>query len=178
MVTGVSTVAQQGTFAFLGARQYLGGKVRQSAFVAEVHEASRTARRLLLPLLALFWSSAAVPRPAAAPQRHVIYFETASARLTPEAFSLVRNVADLVRTHRPNCVRVVGHADTVGSRSYNRRLSKRRARNVAAELVSQSVAPTPVYVSWLGQSAPPVETPDEVPLPENRAAEILFTTCR
>lgn len=136
------------------------------------------ARTLLLLVVFASSGSAALTQGLAAPQRHVVYFETASARLTSEASSLIRTVAGLVRTHRPNCVRVVGHADTVGSRSYNLRLSKRRARNVAAELVSQSVAPTPVYVSWLGQSAPPVPTPNEVPLPENRAAEILFTTCR
>jgi len=67
---------------------------------------------------------------------------------------------------------VVGHTDTSGSVAYNMRLSERRAKATADQLVADGIAQTALDVSWKGESDPAVQTGDGVKEPLNRRATI------
>jgi OmpA-OmpF porin, OOP family len=93
--------------------------------------------------------------------------------LTPDAQSVVQEAAqygtgDQVSSH----ITVVGHTDTSGSIPYNMRLSERRAKATADQLVADGVAQTVLDVSWKGKSEPAVQTGDGVKEPLNRRAVI------
>jgi len=69
---------------------------------------------------------------------------------------------------------VVGHTDSVASRSFNRDLSRRRARSIARYFVSKGLK-VPVFYIGFGEEAPAVETPDETDEPRNRRAEYIIS---
>ena len=65
-----------------------------------------------------------------------IYFDTAKATIKPVSYTLLSQVAQVLKEH-PDIllVRIEGHTDKRGGRNYNRRLSHKRARSVQQFLV-------------------------------------------
>ncbi|GGB88214.1 membrane protein [Marinobacterium zhoushanense] len=51
-------------------------------------------------------------------------------------------------------VKLVGHADPIGSEAYNEQLSKRRAEAVAAKLADAGVDSSKMEIGYLGESSP------------------------
>ena len=103
----------------------------------------------------------------------MVYFPFDQYVLTPDAQSVVQEAAqyatgDQASTH----VSVVGHTDTSGSVAYNMRLSERRAKATADQLVSDGVAQSVLDVSWVGKTDLAVPTPDGVKEPLNRRSTI------
>ena len=103
----------------------------------------------------------------------MVYFPFDQYVLTPDAQSVVQEAAqyatgDQASTH----VAVVGHTDTSGSVAYNMRLSERRAKATADQLVSDGVAQSVLDVSWVGKTDLAVPTPDGVKEPLNRRSTI------
>lgn len=68
---------------------------------------------------------------------------------------------------------IAGHTDTVGSPSYNLDLSRRRAQSIAAWFVKNGLT-IPVAFDGFGESAPLVETKDEVDEPRNRRVDYIL----
>jgi OOP family OmpA-OmpF porin len=101
-----------------------------------------------------------------------VYFATASARLTPEARETVRQAAEASKQNAPTRITVGGHADTVGSASYNQRLSDRRAEAVRKELIADGVPSDDITTRGYGESDLAVPTADNVPEPANRRVVI------
>jgi len=104
------------------------------------------------------------PEPEPAPEPKLVtmslgektFFEFDRATLTPEARqtlnSLIARMGDLVSVSR---VSVTGHADRVGSESYNMGLSQRRADTVAGYLrQNTNVSPGKFQVNARGESEP------------------------
>jgi outer membrane protein OmpA-like peptidoglycan-associated protein len=71
-------------------------------------------------------------------------------------------------------IEVAGHADRSGSPQYNMGLSRRRADNVAAELVRQGISRNEIAVTAFGETRPLVPTADGVREPQNRRVEIVL----
>ena len=92
--------------------------------------------------------------------------------LTPEAQTVVQQAADYAKGGNATRVVVVGHTDTSGGFAYNMRLSERRAKATADQLVADGIAQTALDVSWKGKSEPAVQTGDGVKEPLNRRAVI------
>lgn len=69
-----------------------------------------------------------------------ITFEFNSARLDAAAIDVLRRQADWIRQFPEVRFRVYGHADAVGSSSYNRALGRRRAEAVVAFFASQGIS--------------------------------------
>ncbi len=69
-------------------------------------------------------------------------------------------------------ITVVGHTDTTGSFAYNMRLSERRAKATADQLVADGVAQSVLDVSWKGYTEPAKPTGPGVREPLNRRSEI------
>jgi outer membrane protein OmpA-like peptidoglycan-associated protein len=91
--------------------------------------------------------------------------------LTPDAQAVIQEAAQYDGGQSQHVV-VVGHTDTSGSVAYNMRLSERRAKATADQLVADGVAQNTLDVSWKGKSEPAVQTGDGVKEPLNRRATI------
>lgn len=83
---------------------------------------------------------AAAPPPAPVPTRVatsrtvVVHFDSDSADIRAGAMQVLYGAALDLRNTRLTAIRVVGHADASGRRTYNQRLSERRAAAVADQL--------------------------------------------
>ncbi len=105
---------------------------------------------------------------------YLVFFAWDRADVTPVAATILDQVAqDFIDGEIPRVV-LAGHTDTSGAAEYNLRLSERRARAVAAELVARGVPETALEVTWFGETALRVPTADDVREPQNRRVEILF----
>lgn len=105
---------------------------------------------------------------------YVVFFAWDRADITPVAATILDQVAnDFERGEVPRIV-LSGHTDTTGTAEYNMRLSERRARAAAAELIARGVPESAIEVTWFGETQLRVPTADEVREPQNRRVEMLF----
>lgn len=117
-------------------------------------------------------SGTTAPPPVA--RNFTVYFATASARLTAEARDTVRRAAEAAKENAPTRINVGGHADTVGSSSYNEALSKRRAEAVRKELIADGVSADEIDTRAYGENDLAVPTADNVPEKANRRVVIVL----
>jgi outer membrane protein OmpA-like peptidoglycan-associated protein len=90
-----------------------------------------------------------------------VFFQTGKARILPESFPLLGEVAQALRSHPALKVRVEGHTDSVGNERANKRLSQERAQSVRQYLVGLGIAPDRLV---------PVGYGDERPIDDNSTA--------
>ena len=124
-------------------------------------------------------------RPAPAPEAQqqaglsinlTVNFLTGSAELTPDA---VKQLDELGRALSSDVLigsrfRVEGHTDTVGSRDYNRALSKKRAEAVVTYITSKfTVGVDRLQAVGMGAEQLLVGTPDQTSEPRNRRVQIV-----
>lgn len=99
----------------------------------------------------------AEPAPAA-PERIYVgadaFFGFNQAELTPQARTALDRVAERADAAQEPNIRIVGHADQLGSEDYNFALSQRRAAAVHDYLLQQGVPATAVSVEARGESDP------------------------
>jgi outer membrane protein OmpA-like peptidoglycan-associated protein len=69
----------------------------------------------------------------------LLHFEFAGTRLTPDSELRLAEIVAELRKRPDERVEVAGHADALGSKSYNQELSLRRARAVADRLVAAGI---------------------------------------
>lgn len=119
-------------------------------------------------------SGPAAPALADSVDRYQVYFDFASAQLTPIAHSIVAEAVAAAKQAGADKLVVVGHADRAGSAEANLVLSARRAEAVKRALLRLGVAAAAVETLALGESEPLVATPDDVREPYNRRAVIRF----
>lgn len=93
------------------------------------------------------------PPPQAACSQHEVRFATNSVLMDAND---VQTINAVTREASAPGVRIilVGKTDTVGSRSYNTRLSKQRADNVNKALISNGVAPDKISWFFTGKHSP------------------------
>ena len=101
-----------------------------------------------------------------------VLFATNSAKLSDESRSVVKEAAAAAKDNAPAHITVGGHTDTVGSASFNQKLSDRRADAVRKELIANGVAPGDISTSAHGESDLAVPTADNVNEPRNRRVTI------
>lgn len=101
-----------------------------------------------------------------------VLFEFDRAGLTYDAQETVREIADVVRTAPGRSIAIEGHTDSVGSDSYNQRLSEDRAASVARELRSEGAGS--LRVRGFGESRPIASNTDSVGRARNRRVEVII----
>lgn len=111
----------------------------------------------------------ALPQP---PVQFLLYFEKNSSGLARESAATLQDALRTIRERKPVDISVVGHADTVGDKEHNYRLSLERARAVAALIVAEGVDPSIVEIASHGKDNPLVPTGDQVSEPRNRRVEV------
>ena len=101
-----------------------------------------------------------------------VLFEFNRARLTAEAQSKVAHIATVLEQQaRDRRVSVEGHADAIGSESYNLALSQQRAEAVAQELRGEGLREARLTTRGYGKKYPvaPNTNPDGSDNPAGRA---------
>lgn len=87
----------------------------------------------------------------------------------------LRDVGGVLREYEQTTVDVYGHADSVGSDSYNQDLSERRAMNVASVLISGGVIRQRVFVRGFGESRPIASNSTDDGRARNRRVEVYIS---
>jgi OOP family OmpA-OmpF porin len=122
-------------------------------------------------------SQSAPEAPAFEPRSYVVYFGFDSADLTGSARSVVDQAARYAQRFPDSevVIKVVGHTDTAGSKTYNLKLGEERAKAVVQVLQDAGVGDT--KVTWIskGEEEPAVVTADGVQTPLNRRATLDVT---
>ena len=141
--------------------------------------------RKLVAILALTMCSAATAQtdtdltkakeePACVAGPYMVFFDTNSDELTPQAAAILDNAAQAYLTCGQAQVQVSGHTDRRGGDDYNVGLSQRIAASVRTYLVQRGIPDGIVTTESFGESRPLVETADGVAEPQNRRAEVTF----
>lgn len=124
--------------------------------------------------------AALVPVPPATPiaeplqREFMIFFAFNQSTLSPQARATIAQAVIAVRESGSAAIRVVGHADRVGSVGYNKALSLRRAKSARAALIAEGIAKDTITISGRGESEPMVQTADGVAESQNRRVHISF----
>jgi OmpA-OmpF porin, OOP family len=109
------------------------------------------------------------------------YFPFNQAELSSDAKQVLEPVVERAREADGATIRVVGHADQIGSDDYNMQLSQRRADAVRTYMVDQGVPPDAVQVEARGESDPIIACENQQGqslidcLQVNRRTEIVFS---
>lgn len=115
------------------------------------------------------------PPPPYSTAPHIFYnvfFDTGSSRIDRiDAVILDNVVAGVVEAG--GGLLIEGHADRVGPRQANYRLSCARARAVRDYVLARGVQPSRIRLHAYGEDRPKRETPDEVADPINRAVDLM-----
>jgi outer membrane protein OmpA-like peptidoglycan-associated protein len=119
------------------------------------------------------------PAPAAAPtpapsRTYLVFFDWDKADLNDRARQIIAEAAQNSTRVQYTRIEVSGHADRTGGAEYNMRLSRRRAENVAGELVRLGVPKTAISIQAFGFTRPLVPTAAGVREPQNRRVEIVI----
>jgi len=123
--------------------------------------------------------SPAVPAPVATPapapaRSYLVFFDWDKADLTDRAKAIVKAAADNSTRVEVTRIEVNGYTDTSGGPQYNQRLSVRRARAVAGELVRDGVPQNVITIQGFGETHLLVSTGPGVREPQNRRVEIII----
>jgi outer membrane protein OmpA-like peptidoglycan-associated protein len=102
-----------------------------------------------------------------------ILFEFDSANLTREADRTLDEIGDVLRTVKHRMLAVEGHTDSIGTVSYNKRLSTRRATSVARSLERRGIASEQMVVRGYGEGAPIATNNSEAGRARNRRVEVI-----
>lgn len=108
------------------------------------------------------------------PQRFVLEFEFAQARLTALSLAQIPTIVEKTLASAASEVVVVGHTDTMGTHALNDALSTERALVVRQLLISNGLPPERVSAHGRGKRELLIPTADAVDEPRNRRVEILI----
>ena len=100
-----------------------------------------------------------------------IYFDVNSANIKAESFSILDTVAQTLIANEGIRVRIVGHTDSDGARSYNQGLSERRAQSVYDYLVRKGVPAARLSTAGYGEDRPAVPNTSAANKAQNRRIE-------
>lgn len=103
-----------------------------------------------------------------------VLFEFDSARLTHDARVTAGEIADVAQGVERRTIAVEGHTDSVGTLSYNQRLSEERARSVADELVARGVSRRRVMIRGYGETDPIASNRTDAGRQRNRRVEVII----
>lgn len=102
-----------------------------------------------------------------------VSFDFNSAQVKPSFYVSLDKLAGVLAQHNQSRVTVVGHTDSVGSDSYNKALSERRASAVSSYLKSKGVSASRLGIQGMGESQPRATNATDAGRSQNRRVEII-----
>jgi len=103
-----------------------------------------------------------------------VLFQFNSSRLTGDAQGTLSEISEVIRDLPDRQISVEGHTDSIGTTSYNKRLSVRRANSVADGLRSRGVSGQRLRVAGYGEGSPIATNNSEAGRARNRRVEIVI----
>ncbi len=103
-----------------------------------------------------------------------VYFNFDKAHVRQKYHDKLDQIAQVMLAHPDLKLEVKGYTDSRGSRSYNKRLSKRRAEQVKSYLMKKGVAASRIVVKPMGESHPIASNATARGRSLNRRAELRF----
>ncbi|MDH3594291.1 MAG: OmpA family protein [Rhodospirillales bacterium] len=103
---------------------------------------------------------------------HLVFFDFNSAKLTGQAVATVEAAAAALKAGAATKVALSGHADGVGSSTYNMELSQRRLEAVRQLMLSAGIKAEQIGLASYGDTRPRVTTRGDAAEPQNRRVEI------
>lgn len=100
-----------------------------------------------------------------------VNFEFNKSTLTPEAKSVLNDVAKGLTSQKDLTVEIAGHTDSKGTNAYNQKLSTSRASSVKTYLISQGVAPSQLVSKGYGEEQPVATNDTDAGRAQNRRVE-------
>ncbi len=101
-----------------------------------------------------------------------ITFETNSAELNASSYEELNRAVKLMQDNPEIRIEISAHTDNVGSDSYNRRLSNKRAQSVVDYIVDEKIAIRKLIPKGYGESVPLVPNDTEANRAQNRRVEL------
>ncbi len=101
-----------------------------------------------------------------------ITFQTDSYNLRSDFYPVLNSVGEVVAKYADTTLKVSGHTDSTGSRSYNQTLSERRAGSVADYLATRGVDRSRMLVQGVGQDQPIADNSSDQGRAQNRRVEL------
>ena len=118
-------------------------------------------------------SNAAAPAEKPAARRYLINFLLGKDDLLPQSTPILNSLLNDYRNTPAAQVRIVGHADKVGSAAMNMKLSERRAKKVSKLLTKDGVLTNSrIQEAWRGDKDPLPGTEAARVVPRNRRVEV------
>lgn len=113
------------------------------------------------------------PPPAPPPvSSYIVFFGFAKCNITSEADAVLSEAASAAKSQGSASIKIVGHTDSVGSVSYNQKLSECRANAAKSNLVSKGIPDGAISTVGKGETELLVQTGDGVKEPQNRRATV------
>ncbi len=104
-----------------------------------------------------------------------VLFNTGKSELKSGGTRNVQKVADFLRQYPKRNVLIEGHADSVGSVSFNQSLSERRANSVRSTLIDLGIAANRISTQGYGEQHPVAKNDTAAHRQANRRVEIIFS---
>jgi outer membrane protein OmpA-like peptidoglycan-associated protein len=104
-----------------------------------------------------------------------VTFDTNSANINAGFYKVLNSVTLVLEEYEKTTVDVLGHTDSVGSETYNQKLSENRARSVAEYLASQGVQSARLLIAGRGESQPIASNATPEGRARNRRVEIQIS---
>jgi OmpA-OmpF porin, OOP family len=92
-----------------------------------------------------------------------------------ESFAVIDRIVDFLKKNEEYKVEIAGYTDPVGNRSYNQRLSRRRADRVKMIMVEKGISQNRITVKGMGVDPSGSRTTDTEELQKHRRVEFNFT---
>ncbi|MCB9989329.1 MAG: OmpA family protein [Rhodospirillales bacterium] len=105
---------------------------------------------------------------------YLVFFDFDSTEIGAGGNNVLDAVAEEFKGKNTNVIKVVGHTDAAGPKSYNNRLAMKRANAVRDALAVRGVDASIIRVEGRGEDELLVQTADGVREPANRRAQITF----
>ncbi len=103
-----------------------------------------------------------------------VHFDFDKASLRDESFAILDAAVATLSEHGKILVEVAGHTDSVGSESYNQKLSERRAAVVKDYLIGKGIAADRLTSRGYGESSPVADNDTEEGRAKNRRTELII----
>jgi len=104
-----------------------------------------------------------------------IFFDTNKATIQPRSFSLLDEIAQVLRSRPSMTVRIEGHTDSRGKRAHNMSLSSARAESVRQHLVGLGIDASRLQAQGYGPDQPIETNKTAAGREKNRRVEFFIT---
>lgn len=103
-----------------------------------------------------------------------VFFNTGKSTIKTQSYSLLNEVAQVIKDRPDLTVRIEGHTDSRGSEASNQLLSERRAASVRTYLIKAGIDGDRLTSVGLGESQPIDDAQNETAWSENRRVEFVI----